>query len=142
MMTKLMVANSKFASRHGIGLEVLTAEDNSDAHFINCTFYRVCGIRLSNQTNILIESSTVSNSINTLQKGLIQTSDRSTLTFSNTNITDINIVETSSVIFIQSQSSVTFFKCLYSRNIMAQHVVLMQGCSLKMAGTHVLSNTV
>ena len=142
MMTKLAVANSKFEGRYGVGLEVLTAEDNSDAHFVNCTFFRVSGIRASNQTNILIESSIVLNSINTLQKGLIQASDRSTLRFSNSNITDVKIVETSNVILVQSQSSVTFFNCLYSRNIMAQHIVLMQDCALEMTGTHVLSNTI
>ena len=142
IFTNLVVFDNIFEGKHGLNFYIVNGYNNATIYLVNCRLYKVSGFRASNKTSIFIQDSTIAHCINTLQEGFIQISGKSTLNISNTTITGNSIIESSSIILIQSQSSLNMFDSFYSNNIMASHIVVENDSHLKIKRSDFFNNTI
>ena len=142
MFTTLIVFDSIFEGKLGLNFYIVNGYNNANIHFANCNFHKVSGFKASNESSIFIQHCTIAHCINTLQEGLIHISEKSTLNIRNATITGNSIIESSSIILVQSQSSLTLFDSFYSHNIMASHIVVENNSHLKIKGSDFFNNTI
>ena len=142
MFTNLIVFDSIFKCKYGLNFYIVNGYNNATIHFANCKFHKVSGFRASNETSIFIQDSTIAYCINTLQGGFIQISGKGILNISNTTITGNSIVESSSIILVQSQSSLIVFDSFYSNNVIASHIVVEDDSDITVKGSDFFNNTI
>ena len=142
MFTNLIVLDSIFEGNNGLNFYIVDGYNNANIHFANCKFHKVSGFKASNKSSIFIQHSTIAHCINTVQEGLIHISDKSTLNIKNASIIENSIIESSSIILVQSQSSLNVSDSFYSNNIMASHIVVENDSDIKIKGSYFFNNII
>ena len=142
IFTNLIVLDSIFEGKNGLNFYIVDGYNNANIHFANCKFHKVSGFKASNESSIFIQDGIIAHCINTLQEGLIQIAGKSTLDIRNTIITDNSIIESSSIILVQLQSSLYVFDIFYTNNKMASHIVVENDCDIKIKASDFFNNTI
>ena len=124
VFSNLTVNDTKFIAPIGLGLTILSATNHSSALFTNCSFKNVSGFTVFNKSSLYIEKSVITGCINTvLTNGFIEVSQSSELQIVDSNITDNRVLETSTLIYVSSKSTLKISNSLYARNNMARLLV-------------------
>ena len=142
IFTNLRVLDSIFEGKNGLNFYIVDGYNNANIHFANCKFHKVSGFKASNESTIFIQDSTIAHCINTLQEGLIHISGKSILDIRNTAITGNRIIESSSIILVQLQSSLNVFDSSYANNTMVRHIVVENDCDIRIKGSDFFNNTI
>ena len=141
--TTIIVNDSLFETNRGINLQILSASGNCHIDFQNCVFNKISGFMALYNSSVHISNSKITNCVNTLQtNGFIQISDGSHFQILNTTVADNRVLETDTLILVKSNSSLTMFKCLYTRNYMASHIKTQDSTKVSIKHCRFLNNSI
>ena len=143
VFSNLTVNDTKFISPIGLGLTVLSATNQSSALFTNCSFKNVSGFTAYNKSSLYIERSIITGCINTvLTNGFIEVSQSSELQIVDSNITDNRVLETSTLIYVSSKSTLKIRNSLYARNNMARLIAVEDSSNVFLENNTFINNRV
>ena len=139
--TSLVVTDSQFKTSRGLDLVILSASQNCQIYFTNCSFNKVSGFQASHNTSVHISNSKITHCINSLQShGFIHLWDGSQLNISNTTMAHNKVLETDTMILAQTNSSLTLSKCLYEENKMSSHIMVKDNSDIDINHCRFLKN--
>ena len=139
--SSLDVRNCNFKNSAYSYSKLLTASVHSKVIFTNCVLVKMSGLEVTHNSELQIKQSYIVNSTDTWQKSaLIEISDNSPMRIENSSIKN-NILQSKTLIFITSNSSVTLSNCIYSENNLTSHIG-SSGGNITIINTRLVNNSV
>ena len=139
--SSLNVRNCNFKNSAYSYSKLLTASVHSKVVFTNCVLVKMSGLEVTHNSELQIKQSYIVNSTDTWQKSaLIEISDNSHMRIENSSIKN-NILQSKTLIFITSNSSVTLSNCVYSENNLTSHIG-SSGGNITIINTRLVNNSV